>query len=83
MVVTLAPRKHASVDSFVSILNLAVIPAGQTSYQMGFASLDLCVSAWQAQCWPGAHLLAFMYSLGACIRQHYEPGFCTLSIRML
>lgn len=45
MVVTLDPRKHAAVDSSVSLLNLALIPAGQTFYQMGFASLELSFSA--------------------------------------
>lgn len=45
VVVTFAPRMWASVDSSVSTLNLAVIPAGQTFYQMGFASLELPFSA--------------------------------------
>lgn len=41
----LASRMWASVDSSGSTLKLAAIPAGQTFYQLGFASLELPFSA--------------------------------------
>lgn len=38
---------------------------------------------WQAQCWPAACPLAFMFSLGTWMERHYKPGFCILSIEIL
>lgn len=83
MVVTLAPRMWASVDSSGSTLKLAVIPAGQTFYQMGFASLELPFSAGRHSAGLLPAYWLFMYSLSAWIQQHYETGFCLLSIGML